>query len=292
MFDPRHLEALSAVVRTGSFDAAAAALSVTPSAVSQRIRALEEQVGAVLVVRVQPVRATLTGARLLRHAEDVDRLAQEVMRDLGLSDGTRARLRIAVNADSLATWFMDALPEAGDAFFDIVVDDEGHSAELLRRGEVAAAVTSEGMPVQGCDAVRLGALRFLPICAPSFRERWFAGGVTAEELAAAPVLTINEKDALQLRWAEAVAGRRLRLAGHRMATPGAFLQAALLGLGWGMNPEPLVKDHVAEGRLIVLPPGTPLDTPLVWQASRIGRGALAPLTAAVRRAARKALVAA
>jgi LysR family transcriptional regulator (chromosome initiation inhibitor) len=290
-FDPRHLEALAAVVRTGSFEAAAAALSVTPSAISQRIRSLEEQVGAVVVARVQPARATAVGARLVRHAEDVSRLAREVVSDLGLAAEGPARLRIAVNADSLATWILPALAEAGEALFEIVVDDQDHSAELLRRGEVAAAVTAEAAPVQGCDAVPLGALRYVATCSPGFRARWFPDGATPEALSAAPALIFDEKDTLQHRWAEGVTGLRLRLSGHRLPSSTAFVDAAILGLGWGMNPEPLVRDHLAAGRLVALVPEVPLDTPLVWQASRIGRAALAPLTAAVRRAARRTLVA-
>lgn len=290
MFDPRQLAALAAVVRTGSFEAAAAALAVTPSAVSQRIRALEERAGAVLVVREQPARATATGARLVRHAEDLARLDRDVAAELGLAAGGRARLRIAVNADSLATWLLPALAAAGDAFFEVLVEDQDHSADLLRRGEVAAAVTAEGARVQGCDATPLGALRYVATCAPDFRARWFPEGPTAAALAVAPALVFNEKDALQHRWAEAVTGRRLRLEGHRLPSAAAFVEAAILGLGWGLNPAPLVAAPLAQGRLVALAPELPLDTALVWQASRIGRATLAPLTAAVRRAARAALV--
>jgi LysR family transcriptional regulator (chromosome initiation inhibitor) len=290
MFDPRQLEALAAILRTGSFEAAAAALSVTPSAVSQRLRALEETVGAVLVVRAQPARATEAGARLARHADEVGRLAREVAGDLGLAGQGPARLRIAVNADSLATWFLPALAEVPDTFFEIVVDDQDHSADLLRRGEVAAAVTAGPAQVQGCDAVRLGALRYVAICAPGFRDRWFGDGLTIAALSRAPALVFDEKDALQHRWAEAVTGRRVRLPAHRLPSATGFVEAARLGLGWCMTPLPLVAPDLAAGRLVTLAPDRPLDTPLVWQSSRIGRAALAPLTAAVRRAARAALV--
>ena len=290
MFDPRQLEALAAILRTGSFEAAAAALSVTPSAVSQRLRALEETVGAVLVVRAQPARATEAGARLARHADEVGRLAREVAGDLGLAGQGPARLRVAVNADSLATWFLPALAEVPDTFFEIVVDDQDHSADLLRRGEVAAAVTAGPAQVQGCDAVRLGALRYVAICAQAFRDRWFGEGLSAAALERAPALVFDEKDALQHRWAEAVTGRRLRLPDHRLPSASGFVEAARLGLGWAMAPLPLVAQDLAAGRLVALGSGHPLDTPLVWQSSRIGRATLAPLTAAVRRAARAALV--
>jgi LysR family transcriptional regulator (chromosome initiation inhibitor) len=290
MFDPRQLEALAAILRTGSFEAAAAALLVTPSAISQRLRALEEKVGAVLVVREQPPRPTAAGARLLRHADEVARLAREVADDLGLPGGGPARLRVAVNADSLATWFLPALADLRDTLFEIVVDDQDHSDDLLRRGEVAAAVTAGPARVQGCDAVPLGALRYVATCAPAYRDRWFGNGLTVETLGRAPALVFDEKDGLQHRWVEGLAGRRVRLPAHRLPSATAFVEAARLGLGWGMTPLPLVAPEIAAGRLVVLAPDRPLDTPLVWQSSRIGRAGLAPLTAAVRRAARAALV--
>jgi LysR family transcriptional regulator (chromosome initiation inhibitor) len=290
MFDPRQLEALAAILRTGSFDAAATALSVTPSAVSQRLRALEERVGAVLVVREQPARATAAGARLLRHADEVARLAREVAGDLGLAGGGPPRLRIAVNADSLATWFLPALADVADTLFEIVVDDQDHSDDLLRRGEVAAAVTAGPAQVQGCDALPLGALRYVATCAPGFRARWFGAGLTVEAFGTAPALVFDEKDALQHRWAEAVTGQRIRLPAHRLPSATGFVEAARLGLGWGMTPLSLARPGLAAGQLVALAPDRPLDTPLVWLSSRIGRASLAPLTAAVRRAARAALV--
>jgi LysR family transcriptional regulator (chromosome initiation inhibitor) len=246
--------------------------------------------GAVLIVREQPARATAAGARLLRHADEVARLAREVAGDLGLADSGTARLRIAVNADSLATWFLPAVAEVPDTLFDLVVDDQDHSGDLLRRGEVAAAVTAGRAQVQGCDAVALGALRYVATCAPGFRDRWFGAGLTVGTLGAAPALVYDEKDALQHRWAEAITGRRVRLPAHRLPSATAFVEAARLGLGWGMTPLPLAAPELAAGRLVALAPDRPLDTPLVWQSSRIGRAGLAPLTAAVRRAARAALV--
>lgn len=290
MFDRRQIAALAAVVRTGSFEAAAAALAVTPSAVSQRIRSLEEEVGSVLVLREQPARATAPGARIVRHHDELTRLERDVALDLGLPAGAPSRLRIAVNADSLATWLLPALAEAGEALYEVVIDDQDHSSRLLRRGEVAAALTAEAAPVQGCDAIPLGALRYLATCSAAFHERWFPEGLTPRSIAAAPALVFDEKDRLQHRWAEAATGQRVALSGHRLPSTTAFVEAALLGLGWGMNPEPLVAAHLAQGRLVALAPDLPLDTPLVWQASRIGRATIAPLTAAVRKAARQALV--
>lgn len=287
MFDPAHLEALATVLRTGSFDGAAAALNVTSSAVSQRIRALEERVGTAVVIRAQPCRATAAGARLALHAEDVALLEHALAADLG-QEASRPHVRIAVNADSLATWFLPALREVPGLLYDIVLDDQDHSADLLRRGEVQAAVTAHGAPIAGCDAHRLGRLRYIATASPAFAARWFPEGLTAEALAAAPALTFNQKDRLQADWARQVAGQPVALPTHLIASSQAFVDAALLGLGWGMNPEPLVAGEIAAGRLVALSDET-LDTDLHWQVARLAARPLAALTAAVRRAAADAL---
>jgi LysR family transcriptional regulator (chromosome initiation inhibitor) len=291
MLDYPALSALAAVLRTGSFDRAAAELGVTPSAVSQRIAALEDRTGAALVVRGKPCTATDEGRRLARHAEEVGLLERALAADLGGIGAGPARLRLAVNADSLATWLVPALAAAGPGLlFDIVVDDQDHSADWLRRGEVAAAVTAHASPVQGCDLLPLGRLRYLATASPAFAARWFPDGPTAAALAAAPALTFDAKDRLQRDWAAEAAGRPVALPAHRLPSSTAFVEAAILGLGWGMNPEVLVRDHIAQGRLVALSP-RPLDTPLSFQWTRRLAGPLSPLRAAVRQAAARVLLA-
>lgn len=288
MFDPALLKALAAILRTGSFEAAAAALHVTPPAISQRIRALEERLGSAVVIRADPCRPTAAGARLARHAEEVALLERRLAADLGQT-APRAQVRIAVNADSLATWVLPALAAVEGLLYDIAIDDQDHSAERLRRGEVQAAVTSHAAPLAGCDAFPLGRLVYVATASPAFVARWFAAGVTAQTLAAAPALLFDRKDRLQADWARTVAGRPVALPCHVLASSTGFVEAATLGLGWGMNPEPLVRAALAEGRLVPLAPQT-LDTALHWQVTRLAGPALAPLTAAIRRAAAAALV--
>ncbi|MBS0565006.1 MAG: LysR family transcriptional regulator ArgP [Proteobacteria bacterium] len=289
MFDRDQLRALAAVLHEGSFDAAARALNVTPSAISQRIRALEEAAGAALVVRGPPARPTATGARLARHAADLTLIEAGLARDLGLARPARPALRIAVNADSLASWFLDAMERLDGPLFDLVIDDEGHSAEWLRRGEVQGAVTSDGRAVPGCDCRALGALRYLATATPGFAARWFADGVTAAALSAAPALEFNAKDRLQRDWVRGLTGQAPALPCHRIASPGAFVEATLRGLGWGMNPECLVAPAIAAGRLVALAPDRPLDVALFWQVARLPGDALGPLTSAVRAAAGRVL---
>ncbi|WP_374642563.1 LysR family transcriptional regulator ArgP [Tabrizicola sp.] len=290
MLDPAQLAALTAVHRRGAFDLAAAELHVTPSAISQRIKALEEATGTLLIRRGQPCEATATGLRLIRHHDEIALLERSLALDLGLAPGP-ATLRIAVNADSLATWILPALAATRGFLFDLVIDDQDHSQDWLRRGEVLAAITAHNGPLQGCDTLPLGALRYRATAAPAYLDRWFPQGVTAEALARAPALTFSDKDRLQARWAaQYLRPGREALPTHRMASSQAFVDACLAGLGWGMNPEPLVAPHLAKGSLVELLPDTPLDVALYWQFTRLAAAPLRPLTEALRRAAAAMLV--
>ena len=290
MLDPAQLAALAAVHRRGAFDLAAAELHVTPSAISQRIKALEETTGTLLIRRGQPCTATETGLRLIRHHDEVTLLERTLADELPALRRGPTTLRIAVNADSLATWVIPALAETPGFLFDLVIDDQDVSQEWLRRGEVVAAITAHPGPLQGCDTLALGALRYRATAAPTYVNRWFPNGVTAADLARAPALTFSDKDRLQTRWALARGLDRPVLPTHRMASSQAFVDACLAGMGWAMNPEPLVAAHLASGALVELVAATPLDVPLHWQSTRLAAPALAPLTRAIRRAAAAALV--
>ncbi len=287
MIDPTQLQTLAAILRHGSFEMAATEMGVTPSAVSQRIRALEERMGAPLVRRGTPCQATPLGARMARHAEDLRLLEQALAEDVAEFTSEMAPvLRIAVNADSLATWFMPALLSMPAARFDLVIDDQDHSTDWLRRGEVQATVTGHADPVPGCDAFPLGLQRFVATASTAFAQRWFgASPPTPETLTTAPALTFNQKDRLQSIWAEGVAGRPVILPTHYLPSSRGFVDAALLGLGWGVIPESLVRDHIRAGKLVEIMPERPLDVPLYWQVGRITARALKPLTQAVRKAA-------
>lgn len=264
MLDPAQLAALAAVHRRGSFDLAAAELHVTPSAISQRIKALEEATGSLLIRRGQPCQATETGLRLIRHHDEVALLERSLATDLpGLSAGP-ATLRIAVNADSLATWVIPALAMTQGLLFDLVIDDQEFSQDWLRRGEVVAAITSHPGPLQGCDTGPLGLLRYRATASPGYMARWFAGGVTAQTLSRAPALTFSDKDRLQEHWVTRQTGggaRRAAFPSHRMASSQAFVDACLHGLGWGLNPEPLVAARLANGALVELTPTHPSTCP-------------------------------
>jgi LysR family transcriptional regulator (chromosome initiation inhibitor) len=292
MLDYPALAALAAVVREGGFDRAAAALGVTPSAVSQRVRALEERLGAVLIVRGAPPVPTAAGARLCAHLEKVRLLEADLAADLSIAPASPPTLRIAVNADSLATWFpaaVAAFTAGTGALLDIALDDEGRTAARLRSGDALAAVTADPRPVPGCRTRPLGALTYAAVATPAFAARWFPQGVDAAALARAPVLRFDAHDGLQARWAALAAGAPATGPTHQVPSSQAFLDLALGGVGWAMNPASTVAEHLAAGRLVELAPGRRLEVALHWQSVRLGSALLDRLTRAVRTAARAAL---
>ena len=296
MLDYSALSALAAVIREGSFERAALALHVTPSAVSQRIRLLEERVGCALVVRDQPCRATETGRRLCRHVDRVRLLEQELhgaLPALAPEGIARVALPIAVNADSLATWFAPAIAAfAADApvLVELAVDDQDHTTEWLRSGSVLAAVTGTARPAAGCNSRPLGAMRYLAAASPSFVARHFAGGVGAGSLVQAPSLVFNTKDELQARWVRRLCHRHVELPRHTLPSPQAFVTAAVAGMGWGLHPQALVASHLQDGSLVELLPDTPLEVPLYWQHARAVSTLLDGLSREVLAAARRALI--
>jgi LysR family transcriptional regulator, chromosome initiation inhibitor len=295
MIDYSALAALAAVVREGSFERAARALHVTPSAVSQRVRLLEERMGCALVVRGQPCRPTETGRRLCQHLDRVRLLEHELRGTLPTLDPqghTRVRLPIAVNADSLATWFAPAVAAFGaeaPVLMDVAVDDEGHTAEWLRSGAVLAAVTATARPATGCNSRALGAMRYRAAASPEFVERYFSQGVGAGTLALAPSLLFSAKDDLQARWVRRLCRRHVELPRHTLPSSQAFVTAALAGMGWGLHPQALIQPHLDDGSLVELVPHTPLDVPLYWHEARAASSLLEGLTRVVVGAAKQGL---
>ncbi len=284
---PAQLEALVAIAEQGSFEAAARALHVTPSAISQRIRALESLAGQVLVSRTTPCRPTDAGAAYVRLGRQT-RLLYDEARRAADADGSVVGLPVAVNADSLATWFRDVLTAAGgwdDVALRLRVEDQAFTAGLLRGGDVLAAVTSDPAPVQGCAVEPLGVLRYAAAATPAFVERWRHGrGMEWERM---PVVVFNDKDALQ----QEVLDRRgvTPRVVHQVPTSTDFHEAARRGLGWAMVPEPQLVPDLEAGRLVRLPGREEVnraDVPLFWQRWRLDSPALGRLTDAVHAAAR------
>lgn len=274
-FPSEQLSTFAAVLSEGTLEAAARTLHITPSAVSQRLKALEQTAGRVLLQRTNPVQPTEAGEVLLRLARQVAQLEADTGAELGLgADGPRLALPIVVNADSLGVWFLQALaqvPADVDVTFDLHRDDEQHSASFLRSGKVMAAVTATPDPVQGCRVEPLGVMRYLAVAEPGFAARWFPDGVDRRKLNAAPAVDFDRKDTYQWAFVEALptitTGESLEGKGPRHYVPSShdFGNAIRLGLGWGLIPEIQCEEDIKDGKLVELAPGRPLDVALYWQ---------------------------
>ncbi len=291
------LEALAAVVGEGSLDAAARLLNLSQSEVEERIRLLEDRTGMVLVVRDRHCTPTEFGQQLCRHLDQVRLMEQDLKRSLASADHEEpdapSVIRVAVNADSLATWFPEIVEYAAtklNLHFEVIPDDQEHTAERMRTGEALAAITSESDPLPGCRRFALGAIEYVAVASESFVEQRLSTGVSAETLAAATYLVFDRKDTLPLQWFISAFGKAARLRGHWIPSFSGYLECCLNGSGWGMMPRFSVDPYLRDGTLRELVPGTPVMVPLYWQSSTPNSQIMMALSAIVSQIAGKHLL--
>jgi LysR family transcriptional regulator (chromosome initiation inhibitor) len=285
---PEQARTLAAIADLGSFDAAAAALGVTPSAVSQRVRALQIAVGRPVLRPVRPVELTDSGRAVVRFARQLEQLTADLSAELSPTlPHALPRLTVVVNSDSLHTWALPGLVEvARHVQLEVVREDQEHSLDLLRQGAAAAAVTAVAAPLPGCTSAPLGVMRYRPVCTPAFAAEWFRDGVTGRTLGRAPVLAYDRKDDLQDRYLRGHAPLAATPPRHHVPASAEFADAVRLGLGWGMLPELELDEDLRHGVLQPLAPRDVVDVPLYWQQWRTRTRALDHVAAAVRDAAR------
>ncbi|MFK0240548.1 LysR family transcriptional regulator ArgP [Microbacterium sp. NPDC090281] len=287
--DPELAATLAAIVDEGTLDAASRRLQVTPSAVSQRLKALEQQLGRILIVRTKPARLTEAGEAVVRLARQVALLEHDALVGVGIDEDGGARrisIPLAVNADSMATWFLAPLARlssAHDIDFDLHRDDQNFTARLLESGTVMAAVTSEESPVAGCSVSPLGVLEYRAMAEAGFAERWFSDGVTSTALAAAPFVDFDRRDTLQHEWLGAMSVGQQGVPRHYVPASHDYALAVGLGLGWGMVP------LLQEARGLVPLGGPTLRVQLYWQQWNLRSELLDTIAAEIAAEARRVL---
>ncbi len=297
MLDARQLQALAAVVEHGGFGPAAQSLSLTLPAVSLRIKALEDQLGQRLLVRGKAVRTTAAGQTLLAHVKQVRMMESDLLNSLQAA-GTSApgwqSLSVAINADSVASWFLPgvaALLKRQHLLLEIVIDDQDHTHDALKSGDVTGCVTTLATAMRGCIAEPLGVMRYRCVAAPAVVQacRTPRGDLSVHRLLAQPAIIFNRKDALQDAFLEQQFGlRQPNYPRHFAPAVEAFETAIELGLGWGMVPE----QHLAKRPgLTELLPGACVDVTLFWQHWARESPSAQRLTDAVKRAAKNNLAA-
>lgn len=289
MLEIRDLASLRALASTGSFEAAARVLGITPGAMSQRIRQIEDRLGQIVAVRTSPVRLTATGETLLGLAQQVELVMADTLRSL-TSDEVPSSVTVAVNHDSLASWFLDAVTDFASrstATLDIRCADQAVTSSLLRSGSAIAAVSAESEPLQGCEVTLLGGLDYATVCTPAFLKEWF--GDAGRPRDGCPVLMFEYSDSLSQRVCERMKPAGGRVRAHYLPDSNAILAAAAKGMGWAVVPSLMASKTIARGELVAIDPGSPLMVPLYLHHWRLGNVTLDLLVECIRRAAAQKL---
>lgn len=291
--ETRHCEAFLAAAETGSFEQAAAQMNLTPSAISQRIAALETSLGSPLLIRSRPCRTTAAGQRLLVYLRRSRLLEQEFLAGLRDQPDTALRIPIAVNNDTLATWLLPGIAgflQREHVMLDIVLDEQNYTYALLEKGVAVAGISSEPGAMRGCTVQPLGVIRYRMLASRQFAQRWFSNGFERAAALRAPVVVFSRKDTLQSDFIQAELGI---LPGnypvHYVPASDPFLQAVKLGLGYGMLPAQQYGNALESGELVDLAPGKYTDVPLYWHAWRVQSPTLERLGQAVLAAAHETL---
>lgn len=260
------LLAFDAILRLGSFTAAARALNVTQSAVSHRIRQLEHHYGCRLIERLNPgLRATAAGTRLL--AALAPALAQLGALDAHVGARRRRGFRLALGQALLSCWLSPRLPDLGAAFprldFEIVVlTDAAHArksdADLvlqwLPRAAFAGGPQTLAFPVE----------TVFPVCRPDLAAR-------VEDWRRLKLIQKGggEEDGQSAEWRwSSWAGRNAVPSGPRFADLAGSLQAAIDGNGVALARSLLAADALRAGRLCRLPAKPSFRTSTKLQTAR------------------------
>ncbi|WP_028943330.1 LysR family transcriptional regulator ArgP [Pseudomonas vranovensis] len=294
MFDYKLLSALAAVIEQAGFERAAQVLGLSQSAISQRIKLLEARVGQPVLIRANPPSPTDVGRQLLNHVQQVRLLERDLQSQVPAlnEEGMPERLRIALNADSLATWWAGAVGAfcaEQQVLLDLVVEDQEVGLKRMRAGEVAACLCGSERPVAGARSLPLGAMRYRALASPAFMARYFPQGFDAARLPRAPALVFGPDDFLQHRYL-ATLGIQDGFLHHLCPSSEGFLRMTEAGLGWGLVPELQVREQLTSGRLVEISADKPIDVPLYWHHWRNGGQLLAQLTEHLRHTARQWLV--
>ena len=299
-YDPAALECLAAIVEEGGFERAAQRLNVTQSAVSQRLRALEAQVGSVLIVRSRPLKPTSAGQLLLKHTKQLRLLRADLERDLqelapSAPGGSREdeRISIAINADSIATWAMGALHDLVRERLplEIIVDDQDFTQEWLRSGQVLGCVTTLKQALRGCKMVPLGAMPYVAVASASYAEQYLPQGLTPHNFRDVSFLSFNRKDDMAAEFVARAFGLK-RVALNHLFVPGSEAQMRAVAAGWavGVMPELMARQALADGSMVDLAPGRSLPIQLYWHCWNLESELLDALSSALTSAAAQALV--
>ncbi len=296
MLDYKLIEALAKVIECGGFERAARVLCITQSAVSQRIRHLEEGSGQILLSRTTPPQPTTAGRSLLKHYQQVKLLEEGLATELSSeSKAGSTTLAIGINADSLASWFLNAIqPLLGGAelLIDLRIDDQEQTHRYLREGEVVGCISTEATAMQGCRVEILGRMNYRLLATPDFIARWFPDGLQLAAAESAPAVIFNHQDRLQQHFfAQAIGSFPRRWPAHYIPAPEQFLQIITNGDAYGMVPDWQSATQRQNNELSELIPGREFPIELYWHCWNLDSTPLRRFSQQLVTTARRLLVA-
>jgi len=275
--DYKLLQSLDAIIAEQSFDGASKRLNITQSAISQRIKQLEEQCTQPVLVRGTPLKVTDLGAKLLNHYQQVIQLETDLLVDINPEKSLApVTIAIALNADSIASWFIPAIADVlkiHNIELDLHVINESISHELIKDGKAFAAISDKPTGSPKTKVTPIGNIVYKLCAHPSFRDKHFPNGLNADSLSSAPGINYDHMDNMHYNYIEQHFGlTKGEYPCHRVRSAEGLLNLALNGVAYSLFPEPQIKQYLASGELIDIAPKLHLSQPLFWHSWILEQG--------------------
>lgn len=261
--DMAQLQAFECAARLGSFTKAALELSLTQSAVSRQVKALEEQLGVLLFERVRK-RVVLSTAgrqilgpikRLLGQSEDM------VMRARSATEG-KAVLSIATLPTFGTRWLLPRLKDFLEKHPGMLVDVASRSQAFDLAGEGFDLAIHYGQPVwANATCTYLCSEVIQPVASPALLAE--GGALRFEDLAGGPLLHLATRPKLWADWFQRHGAQgEFAYKGNRFDQFSMVIEAAISGIGFALLPLYLIEDEIRSGRLCIA-----LDSPMATENS-------------------------
>lgn len=269
MLDYKLLQAFASVVQEGGFEKAAAVIHITQSAISQRVKQLEEQFGQILLLRTNPPVPTPAGKSVLKLYHQVKHLEEDLRLALEPDEKNQfISIPIGVNADTLDTWFYDAVEpflKKEKVVLDLSVDDQENTHRFLRDGKVLGCISIRETAIQGCNISHIGDIFYRLLAAPSYIKKWFPEGVTFEALKKAPAICFTRRDELNVKLFNQIFKTTPKgMPIHYAPTSVMFINLLKNGIGYGVLPDQQSKELIDSGSIVDLFPGDAVCVRLFW----------------------------
>jgi len=281
MMDYKAIACLRQIIESQSFEKAGDVLGLTQSAVSQKIKKLELEYGAPLLIREKPISLTKVGRSLLAHFIKVEMMEQKLLSQTRESSVIQ-RIPVAINNDSLATWFMYVLTEFSentDIRIQLKTADQSQARKLLQKGEVVASISDVGTPVAGGDSVFLGDFQYVLVASPSYIKKYLGESITTTAVANSPALMFDGYDELWGRCQREILAVDVNVNQcHWLPSSQGFVEMVLAGTVCALIPRIQIQQELMRGELIELFPHKCLSIPLYWHWYKLDSLALDRLT--------------